>query len=305
MLSRKKIRWWSVTLLLSILAIVGWWWVGAGGKSPLTGRQVLVIGHAGSGFFTPINPFNPLPPSSLRGIEQALDQGVDGVEIDVQLSQDSVPMLYHDPRFDTMTDGHGCVSEMAAAAITALHYRGGWPYDWFQREQPIRLDTLLVRLQARERRTGRYPVLHLDLHEANVCVPVDQAYARSPVLARALGRVLSRYQVPVRQLLILTDQPQTLPLLGAAVPGAPLAVEISKAENFEGGLQAASQRGAQAVVVHKDVITPARAAAAQAAGFEVVVFGGRSSGSIRRILSCHPDAMEVDNVPELLALLGR
>ncbi|MBC6612863.1 hypothetical protein H8B15_18215 [Hymenobacter sp. BT507] len=298
-------RSWSLGVLVVLSLVVAWRWLAVGEKVPPAQRQVLVIGHAGSGFFTPINPFNPLPPSSLRGIEHALDQGVDGVEIDVQLSQDSVPMLYHDPRFDTMTDGHGCVSEQPAAAITALHYRGGWPYDWFQQEQPATVETLLRQLQRRARRTGRYPVLHLDLHEYDACAPEGQQYRRSPVLARALGRVLRRYRVPPERLLLLTDHPQTLSLLRAAVPGAPLAVEIAKDDDFTAGLQAARQEQTQAVVLHKDVITPARSAEARAAGLEVVVFGGRSSASIRRILACHPDAMEVDNVPQLLTLLGR
>lgn len=305
MLSRKKKLSWGLGLLVVLSLVVAWQWLSAGEKVPPVERQVLVVGHAGSGFFTPINPFNPLPPSSLRGIAHALDQGVDGVEIDVQLSQDSIPILYHDPRFDSMTDGHGCVSELPAAAITALHYRGGWPYDWFQQEQPATFETLLSQLQRRARRTGRYPLLHLDLHEHDDCAPEGQAYRRSPALARALGRVLRRFRVPADRLLILTDHPQTLPLLRAAVPGAPLAVEIAKDDEFAKGVQAAREQAVEAIVVHKDVITPARSAAARAAGLEVVVFGGRSSASIRRILACRPDAIEVDNVPQLLTLLGR
>lgn len=292
-------------LLVVLVAFVGWWWVSAAGKVPPAERQVLIIGHAGSGFFTPVNPFNALPPSSMRGIQKALAQGVDGVEIDVQLSRDSVPMLYHDPRFDTMTNGHGCVSGLPAAAITALRYRGGWPYDWFQQEQPVTLEHLLAQLQRRARRTGHYPILHLDLHEYDVCASAGSEYRRSPALARALGRVLRRYGYPPDRLLLLTDRPQTLPLLRRAVPGAPLAVEIAKAADFDAGLRAAAQYQVQAVVLHKNVITPARSAVARSAGFEVVVFGGRSAGSIRRILACRPTAIEVDNVPRLLSLVGR
>ncbi len=38
---------------------------------------------------------------SMAGVEKALAQGADGVEVDVQLSQDSIPILYHDPTLNT------------------------------------------------------------------------------------------------------------------------------------------------------------------------------------------------------------
>ena len=260
------------------------------------GGQIQVIGHAGSGFFTPLNPFNPLPPSSLAGVEKALAQGADGVEIDVQLSQDSIPMLYHDPQLNSMTTATGCVSQRSAAALVQLPYRGGWGYDLFHDERLITLETLL----SRAARYPRYPYLHLDLHEHDGC---GGEYTRSPALVRALVRLLRRYAVPADRLLILTMHQPTLRQLQQQLPGVPLGLEVT--DNFAEGLAAAQEIGVQALVLSKSLATPERVSQAQTAGLDVVLFGGRSAASIRRLVAAHPDAIEVDNIAQLRRTLQR
>ncbi|WP_165963560.1 glycerophosphodiester phosphodiesterase [Hymenobacter radiodurans] len=277
------------------------WEANASVPGPISNRHgghIQVIGHAGSGFFTPLNPFNPLPPSSLAGVEKALAQGADGVEIDVQLSQDSIPMLYHDPTLTSMTTGSGCVSQKPAAALVKLPYRGGWGYDLFQSERLITFETLLARVA----RYPRYPYLHLDLHEHDVC---GGEYTRSPALVRALAASIRRYKVPPERLLILTTYQPTLRQLKQELPQVPLGLEVTKGENLSDGLAAARAIGVQAIVIPKAMATPEQVAQVQAAGFDAVLFGGRSAGSIRRLVAAHPDAIEVDNVPQLLRTLQR
>ncbi|WP_400191976.1 glycerophosphodiester phosphodiesterase [Hymenobacter sp. B81] len=263
------------------------------GPGAAAGRPApLIIGHAGSGFLTPFNRFNPLPPSSLGGVTQALAHGADGVEVDVQLSQDSVLMLFHDPWLQGITPAQGCVSQFAAAELARLPYRGGWPYDWFQHERVAPLETLLARLS---QHPAAYPVLHLDLHEADYCAPAGQTYARSPALVRALGRLLRRYPVPAGRLLVLTEHIPSLPRLAQELPGVPLGLEITGAVDER--LATAPQLPVAAVVLPKTLATPARVAQAQAAGLQVVLFGGRSRGTITRLLACRPNALQTDHVP--------
>ena len=206
-------------LLLPLLLLLGC----ADPAPPLP--NLLVLGHAGSGFFTPLNPFNPRPPSSWAGVEHALNLGADGVEVDLQLSQDSVPVLYHNQELETMTaTGRGCVSQFPAARLTELAYRGGPPYDWFHAERLIRFDTLLARLS---RRPGPFPRLHLDLHEQDMCQPEGRRFGRVPALLRALGRALARYQVPAGRALLITMHLGTLQQARAILPALPRAYEIS------------------------------------------------------------------------------
>ncbi|ALD20892.1 glycerophosphodiester phosphodiesterase [Hymenobacter sp. DG25A] len=262
-------------------------------------RQLQVLGHAGSGFLTPINPFNALPPSSLRGIERALERGADGVEIDIQLSQDSVPMLYHNTELATLTNAReGCISTRSAAFITSLSYRAGWPYDWFQQERPQRLDTLLARLIKRP----TFPYLHLDLHEEDACTGYGDG-GRSLALVRALATLFNQYQVPAERVLILTNQPATLQYIQQQMPLVARGLEVT--QDFAAGLQQARSAGVQVVVMSKYVATPERSARVHSTGMKVVIFGGRSPRAIRRLLRCQPDAIEVDNLRQLLRMRSK
>ena len=60
------------------------------------------------------------PENTLLGIRQALEMDCDGVEIDVQLSADGVPVLIHDDLLDRTTNGSGPVGEATLAALRAL-----------------------------------------------------------------------------------------------------------------------------------------------------------------------------------------
>ena len=273
---------------------------GCTATKPVANPRLVVLGHAGSGFFTPISPFNFRPPSSWRGVRHALRIGADGVEIDLQMSQDSVVMLYHDQKLENSSTGTGCVSQHSAAALTQLHYRGGWPYDWLQKERPITFDTALVRFSRRP----TFPFIHLDLHEDDQCRPVGRQHERVPLLIRQIAQSLARYHVPPAKVLLITQEGSTVRLARAAMPGIRIGLEIASDE-FAFGLRVARTEQVHTVVLDADRVTPAQSAQAHAAGLTVVVFGGRSGKDIRRVLASQPDEIEVDNVKRLLILQGR
>ncbi|WP_354577012.1 glycerophosphodiester phosphodiesterase family protein [Hymenobacter sp. UYP22] len=268
----------------------------AAGPPPVpAGPAPVVIGHAGSGFF---HFFNSLPPSSLRSIERALHRGADGVEVDVRLSQDSIPVLYHDNSLATMTTGQGCVSQTPAAALTQLRYQGGWPHDWVQHEKLQTLETVLQRL----RQEPVFPYVHLDLHEDDDCNHNDEV--RSRALARCLRRLLIAYQVPPQKVLILTTRASTLGYLRQLLPQVPLGYEMNN--DFAADVATLQQLPqVQVAVLHKDRITPERAAVIHGLGRQLVVFGGRSARAVGRVVASGPEAYEVDNVRQLRATLRR
>ncbi|GAA3932191.1 glycerophosphodiester phosphodiesterase [Hymenobacter algoricola] len=262
--------------------------------------RLVVVGHAGSGFFRPFNTFNPLPPSSLRSELKALRDGAEGLEVDLQLSQDSVPVLYHDVTLNTMTKtGRGCTNEHPAAALTRLRYQGGWPYDWLQHERIITFDTLLARLA---RRPG-FPYLHLDLHEDLPCLSPGQRLVHSAALARQLVRLLQRYHVPADRVLFVSDQVPTLQRLRRLWPAAPQGYEITR--DFAPNLREARRLNVDAVVLNTRLTTPANVGQAHALGLAVVTFGARSKARIREVVTAAPDAYEVDNVSKLRRVLAR
>lgn len=291
----------SVFIRAGLGLLTLWQVAGCTAARPVANPGLVVLGHAGSGFFTPISPFNFRPPSSWRGIRHALRLGADGVEMDLQLSQDSVVMLYHDPQLENSSTGRGCVSQYPAAALTQLRYHGGFPYDLLQKERPVPFDTVLARLGRRP----TFPAIHLDLHEDDPCRPAGHQHDRTPLFIRQIARGLARYRVPPAQVLLVTQEAPTVRLARQLLPaGVRIGLEIASDE-FATGLQVARTEKVPIVVLDADRVTPDQAAQAHAAGLKVVVFGGRSGKDIRRILATQPDEIEVDNVKRLLILQGR
>ncbi|CAN5403220.1 glycerophosphodiester phosphodiesterase [soil metagenome] len=66
-----------------------------------------------------------LPEHTLAAYELALQEGADGVECDVRLTQDGHLVCVHDRRIDRTSSGTGLVSEMTLAQLRKLDY-GGW-----------------------------------------------------------------------------------------------------------------------------------------------------------------------------------
>lgn len=85
-----------------------------------------IVGHRGSAAVAPEN--------TLSAFRIAIEQGVDFVETDVQLTADGVPVLMHDPRVDRTTSGSGSLSRHTFADLRSLD-AGSWFSSEFVGEQ--------------------------------------------------------------------------------------------------------------------------------------------------------------------------
>lgn len=81
-----------------------------------------VIGHRGACAYAPEN--------TIESILTAADIGAEWVELDVMLTQDGVPIIFHDDTLDRTTNGSGNVAETPYATIRALE-AGSWYADSF------------------------------------------------------------------------------------------------------------------------------------------------------------------------------
>lgn len=83
----------------------------------LTADRLLNIAHQGASAVAPAN--------TLLAFRRAADLGADGVELDVHLSADGVPVVIHDFTVDRTTDGSGRVADLPLAALKELD-AGSW-----------------------------------------------------------------------------------------------------------------------------------------------------------------------------------
>jgi glycerophosphoryl diester phosphodiesterase len=94
----------------------------------------LIIGHRGAA--------GEAPENTLAAFELALRQGADGVELDVHLAADAVPVVIHDARLERTTSGRGRVGDHTLAALRRLD--AGY---WFNRRYPAKALPRYARLK--------------------------------------------------------------------------------------------------------------------------------------------------------------
>jgi glycerophosphoryl diester phosphodiesterase len=127
---------------------------GAVTKNPfLTGKtRPLVVGHRGVPLLHQEN--------SLAGFRRAIALGIPAVELDVRLTADGVPVLFHDVLVDRLTGAAGSVAEMTWDQLSKLRLRRELPmgYDangsvvnirYAQAEPIARLDEVLAELRGK------------------------------------------------------------------------------------------------------------------------------------------------------------
>lgn len=76
-----------------------------------------IIAHRGSSAHAPEN--------TIAAFRLALEQGADGVELDVMLSKDGHLVVIHDDTVDRTTDGKGAVRDMTLEELRSLDAGGG------------------------------------------------------------------------------------------------------------------------------------------------------------------------------------
>lgn len=81
-----------------------------------------VIGHRGAAAYAPEN--------TIESIHTAADMGVEWVELDVKLTKDDIPVIFHDETLDRTTNGHGNVADITYDDLKQLE-AGSWFADSF------------------------------------------------------------------------------------------------------------------------------------------------------------------------------
>ena len=87
----------------------------------------LILAHRGASAYAPEN--------TIAAFRLARELGADGIEFDVQLTKDQVPVIIHDDTVDRTTDGTGRVNALTISEIARLD-AGSWKTEDY-RGEPI------------------------------------------------------------------------------------------------------------------------------------------------------------------------
>lgn len=115
------------------------------------------------------------PENTVAAFDQALVEGCDGIELDLQLSRDGIPMVYHDRTLAKIGGGRYGVAELDAAEIGTLD-AGGWLHSRHSGQRVPTLARVLDRygsqttllLEPKVRQEDKLADRHLALAEAMV-----------------------------------------------------------------------------------------------------------------------------------------
>ncbi len=95
----------------------------------------IVIAHRGASAYYPENTM-----AAFRG---AVEMGADMIELDVLISRDNIPVVFHDAKLDRKSDGKGLVSEYTLQELKQLD-AGSWFDPRFKGEKIPSLEEVLI-----------------------------------------------------------------------------------------------------------------------------------------------------------------
>ncbi|MBE9637761.1 glycerophosphodiester phosphodiesterase family protein [Salipiger mangrovisoli] len=153
------------------------------------------------------------PENSRAAIAAAIEAGY-GIEIDLQLSSDGVPMVFHDERLERLTDARGLLGARDAAELSALRLKGG--------DEGIPTLAEVLALVA-----GRVPLL-IEIKDQDGALGADVG-----PLEKSVAEVLQGYAGPVA---VMSFNPHSVARMARLAPRVPrgLTTEAFAAEDWPG-----------------------------------------------------------------------
>jgi glycerophosphoryl diester phosphodiesterase len=133
-----------------------------------------VFGHRGSAGTHPEN--------TMAAFEEAARVGAEGIEFDIQLSKDGIPVIIHDETLDRTTDGNGWVKDFTFDELQRLD-AGSWFDGQFRGVQIPSLEEVL------DWATGNSLLLNLELKTGLV---------RYPQIEEKVIRLVDQYSLTER-----------------------------------------------------------------------------------------------------------
>lgn len=255
----------------------------------LNGGKIDVFGHSGMG---ETNAFQPLPINSWASLNQALNNtGADGVELDVQITLDSVLVSFHEQDLNYSTNCTGCIPHMDHADLENCAYVANFPG---QEHGLVNIKDLISKYDI-----SNPPYFSLDNKTALQCVGSDE-------ILEYLNRLAVTYQKLVaftgRQDHVWIETQAHELALGIKALDPSIRVYWESNEMPE-GIDQAVQLGCDGLVVSNDVITAEMVRTAHDLGLFVSIWHMSDRNSHIKAINKHPDHIQTDNISVALDLL--
>lgn len=250
--------------------------------SNINGNKIDVLGHGGMGYNS------SLPLNSLESIQMALESGADGTEMDVQLSKDSVLVLYHDELLDTRTNGSGKVISQNWEELSAVQYNRAA----FDAYNVIRVKDVIDELDV-----SRSYSLTFDCKSFPVDANSIGTYSQS--FARALKRAFDEHELH-EKVIIEASSIQLIQELQQIDSSIRI---LYYPDSFETGIQVATNMDLYGITISMHKITKEQIEEAHLNGLFVTIWQARTRKNNREAIQMNPDMIQSDKLKHLVSEL--
>jgi glycerophosphoryl diester phosphodiesterase len=226
-------------------------------------RPAGVFGHKGASCCAPEH--------TLSAITQAMDDGADFIEIDLQLTHDGVAVALHDNRLDRTTSGSGEVADYSLSEVQALD-AGSWFHPKFAGEHVPTLAEILRVTRGRAR------------------VYLDGIRGNGPAIVAAMQEA----GVGPEAVWPWAQTSEDIDYLRATIPGVEILYAGTSGWSKPGFFESLAQRQVTGFSIPWNDLTPEFAAAVHAHGMYLEVYTIFDPDSMRAVIATGADGMETD-----------
>jgi glycerophosphoryl diester phosphodiesterase len=247
----------------------------------LNGNTILALGHGGMGLG------NTYPMNSAESILQCLNLGADGTEFDVQLTADSVLVLFHDSELSESTNLKGVINSMTWSEVKNAHYEPA-PYLNYS---IISIDQLFANLPNPQQFKFTFDC-KLYTENSNT----QQFYN---TYSQAIIRILEKYQLEDNAY-IESQSVEFIQLFKNKKSGYKFFIYPS---SFEEGLNTAKSLGLFGITISTHDITAEQIKIAHDYNFWVTVWNTHTDKDNEEAIKKNPDCIQTDRIKQLLKTL--
>jgi glycerophosphoryl diester phosphodiesterase len=262
--------------------------------SAMAESRVLVHGHRGA---RSLRPENTLP-----AFEYAIQVGADVIELDVVVTKDNVPVVWHDPVLPSAL----CKGPQAKPVVRELtlaelrEYDCGWLKNpAFPRQVTVpgtRISTLDEVFALAGKSRVEFNVEIKMFRDRPELTPLPEEFARLVLDAVRKHKLEQR-------VIVQSFDFRPLKAMKELAPGIRLAALFNgRKEDFAA---IAAEAGVRIVAPHYSLVTPDKVKAAHAAGLQVIPWTANEPDDWKRLVACGVDAIITDDPEGLIAFLRK
>lgn len=233
-----------------------------------------IIGHRGA--------MGSAPENTAASFKKALQNEADGVEFDVHLSKDGIPVVIHDERVDRTTRSSGLIKELTLEQIKQLD-AGSYYSDEFRGEKILTLEETLEIVKETE-------IINIEFKNG----PVFYEGMEEIVL-----KIIDNFKL-IEKIIISSFNHYSIKNVKKISP------HIKTGLLYMAGLYQpwdyARKIGAEAIHPYFASLTPEIVTQCQKNGIEVNVFGANTNAIISNLLECGVDMIITDYPENALSL---